>query len=442
MDESGETAIEGGDCMKDTRFDALLAASRPKNFRRNDNFTDTVMSKIKSSEILSSQIRKTSVKQNKILGETLFMKLRHLPKLAVIAIAAGALVLVSGSAFAAYQLLWPKPEVHVSQPTTSTGGRQEVAISYEKCGSNTLASRYELKSNATISIDEVPGVVKAQCELGAIGEWAENTFPHDARFAPMNTNKEYDSVGLSTSMATHIKTRSDTSVTFVGLTKYMQEDVTLDVTPGVRFIVDGHDATAADISVDDPIVYITSETRHMVQSPDCTSMHCSISSTSNTRKLLAVVKLSSEFKFYDQFAWQSLTERATCQGNPNDTCLSGYIGGIDLYMGNATMTLDDKTVQMKEIQGVVTALNGASTTIRSSSGTLFTIVTPSDVVNAYNTQKAAKYYNNQTVGIGSSIVVSYIEKIDQYSRTLNATNLISVYLRTEQVGKSDPVNAY
>jgi hypothetical protein len=436
MDESGKATIEGESGMKDLRFEALLAAARPEKTRANVDFTEKVMTSIRSSEILSSQIRKKSVNKK----ETLFMKLRHLPKFAIVAIAIGALLVVSGTAFAAYQLLWPKPQVHVSAPTTSVSGRQEVAISFASCGASDLASHYELKSNATITIDEVPNVVKAHCELDAISTWAAATFPHDKPFAPFRTEKEYDSVMLDTAMATHIKSSDGTSITFMGLTKYNQTDATFATSAKTKYIANGTYVSAKDITSNDPVVYITSEVNHFTQSDDCTPQHCSTSGKPVSNDLLAVVKLSQPFQFYDQFAWQSLTERTTCEGNPNDTCLSGFSGAIDLYENNIVPEIG-KT-QMKEIQGVVTELNGNTTVIRSSSGTLFTIVNATDIVSAYNTQKAAQYYNNLTVKVGSSLRVSYIEEPTLHTRTLASAMLMGVQLQTEQVGKSDLPSAY
>jgi len=438
MDESGETAVKGEALMKHARFDALIIAARPQNYSINTTFSDTVMSTLRSSEGLSGHVRHKSVNKK----QTLFMRFRHLPKLAVIAIAVGALLLVSGTAFAAYQLLWPKPEVQVSQPTTSVNGRQQVGISLEKCGSSTLASGYELKSNATITIDQVPSVVKAHCELDAIGTWADATFPQDKKFASFNNAKEYDSVRTNTSMATHIQSRDASSITFTGLTKYNQEDRTLPITSKTRFVSNGVEVTAKDITANDPVVYITSEVTHMTKNPDCTPTHCGYSGTQASTELLAVVKLSQPFEAYDQFAWQSLSEVERCLGNPQDVCLTGFVGGIDLFTGTAASADLNKGTTMKQIQGVVTKLDGTTTTIRSSSGTLFTLKTNTDFVSEYNTKRAQQYYKGLTVKVGSSLNISYVEQTNEHTRTLGPEHLQSVQLQTEIVGKSDPAKAY
>jgi len=436
MDESRKVTTEGEIIMKDSQFNALLAASKPDNYKSNTIFTDAVMSSIQTSEILSSQVRKTSVNKK----ETLFMKLRHLPKFAIVAIAIGVLALLSGTAYATYQLLWNEPKITVSEPTTSVSGRQEVNLSFAECGSDNLVSRYELKKKATITIEDVPNVLKAHCELDTIGTWAQNTYPHDTHMTNFDPTKQSKSVRLNNSFATHIKASSESSITFEGLTKYMEEDKTMTVTPDVKFIADGRYVKSSDISTTDSVMYITSQTSVITPNPGCTKQNCSSSGSLESETLLAVVKLKLPFKYYDQLAWQSLTERQTCAGNPNDTCLTGFSGAIDLYMGSPSTNSSESSY--KEIQGVITSISGASVVIKSSSGTLFTINTPTDVIAAYNTNKAARYYNNQKVVVGSSLVVRYIQKQNENSKTISPKELSSVQLQIELVGKSDPVRNY
>lgn len=424
--------------MKYDNFERKLIASRPHNYKTDASFADVIMEKINYPEIFSTHIRNMDVTKK----ETFMTKIKRLPAFVLVAIVLGVALLLSGSAYAAYQLLWQKPVVHVSTPTKSVSGRDEVAISIEQCGDSTLASHYELKRNATINSDQVAGVVKARCELDTIGTWAQKEYSNgkDDRFNRMpNTTEPYDSEYISTSMATHIKSRSTTSIVFVGLTKYNQTDKTFAVTDTVRYFANGVEVNASDITADDPVIYITRNREHMTPASDCNEMHCSISGTPLGEDLLAVVKLSLPFENYDQFAWQSLTERTTCAGNPDDSCLTGFIGGIDLYNGTASVTLENN--EMKEIQGTVTQLNGKSVVIKSSSGSLFTITTPTDVISTYNKTKAGKY-NNQTAKIGSTLRVSYVEAPNQHSKTLTSDILIDVYLQTEGVGKSDPLIGY
>ena len=364
-------------------------------------------------------------------------KMKRLPALAVIAIIIGSVAVLSGSAYAAYQLLWPAPSVHVSAPTKTDGGRDEVVISLKQCGDDSRASRYELKKNAAITADQVAGVIKARCELDAIGTWAKKEYPSSQ--PTMNYTKEYDTTDMRDSMVTHIAARSSNSITFVGLTKYNEVDKTLAVLPTTRFIADGHEVTPDAIGANDPVIYYTTVVTHVTPSAGCTPQHCGGIGNLVSEKLQAVVKLSQPFENYDQFAWQSLTEIVTCSGNPNDRCLTGFASAIELYQGSGA---PDQTTQMKQIQGKVTSLDGTSFTMRSSSGTLFTITAPTDIVASYNTNRAARYYNNQLVKIGSGIDVLYNEHPDQHSKSISSKSISSVTLQTELVGKSDTPAAY
>ena len=421
--------------MKDFRFDAQIIAARPVHYKTNQVFTDAVMDSVKHSEILSSSLRKMNVNKK----ETLFMKFKHLPRIAVIAIAIGALLVVSTGAYAAYQLLWPKPEVTVSEPTVSQNGRQEVSLSFAQCGDSRMADRYELKRNATITQDQIAGVVRAQCELQAIGTWAQATFPHDNKMPQTKAGVSYDSVRVSVSMATHIKARGSDSITFTGLKKYGdQPDKTLPITGVTRYIADGRDVKQDAITENDPVVYITSDMTRMTPDADCNEKHCSISGSNFKQELIAVVKLSAPFENYDQFAWQSLTEKLVCMGNENDTCLSGMIGSIDLYE-NYGLSVTNGT--MKEIQGTIKSMSGNSFTVTGSSGTDFTFTMQRDIIGDYNANRSAGY-NNQKVTIGSSLRVNYYESKDEHSKNLNATNVSTVGFLLEMVGKADRPNAY
>lgn len=417
--------------MKKSSIEALLIAARPENRVSRTEFTDHVMKSIKSPEILSSQIRRMSV----IHKETFFMKIKHLPKLAIIAIALGSLLIISTSAYAAYQLLWAKPEVHVIDSKTSVSGREEVLLSTSGCDT-TSSSRYELKKGATITADRIGAVTQAHCELQAIETWARQVYG-DRAMPDLNdlksSGKPVRQTIVVTSMATHLQTKQGSSLTFAGLDKYGWPASTLRADSNVKYIVDGKEATADAIQEGDPVVYVATGSILMTRSQDG-----SINTDNKPeRTLVAVIKLSMPFEGYDQFAWQSLSERATCYGNPNDDCLAGG-ASIDLYMGGGNAGISRNSL-MKEIQGTIVGLNGNKTSIRSSSGTVFTVTTPSDVISDYNINKAARYYNNQKVVLGSSISVRYVEDKDAH-----ATDVLAAYMsfQIELVSKGDPVKGY
>jgi hypothetical protein len=412
MDAPRETAIEGETSMNTLEFEAQIVAARPSSALSNTSFTDKVMQSLNSSEIMTRQLRR----MNGTNKETFIMKLRHLPKLAIIAIAVGSLLLVSGSAYAAYQVLWPKPQAQLIEVSQSESGRTQLAFSLDQCDENRLASRYELKKNATITADQVEGVVKARCELSAIDKWAQETFSAG--------NDMGGRVHVIPSLATHVTEKTETEWTFKGLSKYNEVDTTLNVSKSVKYIADQQEVTAETIKSGEPIIYYTK-----------------MSSTSMTPELLAVVKLSYPIENYDQFAWQSLTERVTCIGNPEDTCLTGFSAAVDLY-SNANVDIGKDGANLKQIEGVITGIDGARIVIKSSSGRTFTINAPTDIVGTYNQQKAAQYYDNQRVALGNSVRIEYAEVSTEHNTTIQPSQLRSTQFLLEKVGKSDPTQAY
>lgn len=431
MDEPCEATAEGEASVKDLEFERLLLAAKPDAYSANSKFTDTVMRGIQHSEILSSAVRKMDVNKK----ETFIMRFKHLPRVAIVAIALGALVVVSTGVYAAYQLLWAKPEVHVIESKTSVSGRDEVVLSTSGCDTAS-STRYELKKGATIGADRISAVVQAHCELQAIENWAQQSYG-DQVMPDLNGlepgSKPIKETLVVTSMATHLQTKQGDTYTFAGLNKYGWPESTLKANNNVIYIVDGKNATADEIKVGDPVVYVATGSISMTR-----NQNGSIDTDNNSdRTLVAVIKLSMPFEDYDQSAWQSLSERETCNGNPSDDCVAGG-ASIDLYMGGGNAGISGSTI-MKEIQGNVVGLNGNKTSIRSSSGTVFTVTTPTDVISDYNTNKAARYYNNQKVILGSSISVQYAE-----DKNAHATEISAAYMRfqIELVSKGDPVKAY
>jgi hypothetical protein len=431
VDEPRETPAEGEVSMKNIDFDSLLINARPEHYTGNKRFCDNVMQAIQYSEIISSSLRNMNVNKK----ETFIMKFKHLPRIAIVAIALCALVVVSTGAYAAYQLLWSKPEVHIIDSKTSASGRDEVLLSTSGCDSAST-TRYELKKGATIGTDRISDVVQAHCELQAIENWAQQSYGDQVMHDLNGLTTDSKPVGQTivvTSMATYLQNKEGNAFTFGGLDIYGWPESTLKADDKVKYIVDGKNSTADEIKEGDAVVYVATGNISMTRNQDG-----SIDTENNPdRTLVAIVKLSMPFEDYDQFAWQSLSERESCYGNPNDDCVIGG-ASIDLYMGGGNAGISGSTI-MKEIQGSVVGLNGNKTLILSSSGTVFTVTTPTDVVSDYNTNNAVQYYNNQKVILGSSISVQYIEDKDAH-----ASDISAAYMRfqIELVSKADPVKAY
>lgn len=417
--------------MKYSTFDAHLIASRPETYTADRNFTDAVMKAITQPEIFTSQIRKMSVNKK----ETFFMKLQHLPKLVIVAIAIGTVLVLSGTAYATYHLLWPKPEATISNPSTSNSGRREVSLLFSSCGKDITPEKYELKRDAPITEEQIEGVVKAQCELQAINQWALDTYgPKSDDMTVVDSRTQADRYPI-VSMARQISKIDNSSITFAGLEKYNTPETTL-AAEKVLYIANGAEIPADTFKPGDTVAYVARQSTRQTPPEECTTDACrEYGEYFVDEKLVAVVKLDRAFEEYDQLAWQSLTELSECMGNEKDLCLGGYSGSIDLYTNRQSKGLPSNVVT-KEIQGVITEMRGSTFILKSTSGSLYTITTPSDILTDYNVNRAAGY-NNQKIKEGTTLSVRYTEDKDESGKTIVADNLFTITVKLEMVRKGD-----
>lgn len=423
--------------MKDRILEAFIIASRDKNARGNDTFTDTVMKKVRASEISSPLVRTMSTNKK----ESFFMKLSHLPKFAIIAIALGSLVVLSGTTYAAYKLLWEKPTVTVSQPETSASGREEVSLLFSQCGRDDMPDKYELKKGATINVDQIATVVAAQCELKAINEWAMATYAQgeNGTFGDARTHET-----PMVSLARQIKTVDPSSLTFAELEGYGYPEEIFETSKDVRYIADGQEVDRSTFKSNDIVAYVSLSKTVQTPKDQCKTDACrTYGEYHGVNRIVAVVKLDKPLQDYDQRAWQSLTELSPCMGNPSEYCLGGYSGAIDVYMGNLqnSPSRPDNSIITKQIEGTITDTSGATFTVKATSGALFTIKAPKDVIGEFNTKKSANY-NNEKIIVGSTMSIRYWEDKNIHNKTIDGDSIQDISFKIEIVRKGDPIKPY
>lgn len=369
------------------------------------------------------------------------MKLSHLPKYAIVAIALCSLLVLSGTTYAAYKLLWEKPEVAVSQAEKSASGREEVSLLFSQCGKDDMPAKYELKKGATITTDQIAAVVSAQCELKAINEWAMTTYAQgeNGTFGDARTHTT-----PMVSLARQIQTVNSGSLTFTELQGYGYPVETFETSKDVRYIANGKEVERNSFKPNDVVAYVSLSKTVQTPHDQCTTDACrEFGEYRGVDQIVAVIKLDKPLEDYDQRAWQSLTELSPCIGNPSEYCLGGYSGSIDIYTKDLQNqpSSPDNTVISKQIEGMVTAINGAMFTIKATSGALFTINTPKDIVGEFNTKKSADY-NNQRISIGSTLSVRYLEDQETHTKTIAGSTVQEVDLKIEIISKGDQIKSY
>ncbi len=93
------------------------------------------------------------------------------------------------------------------------------------------------------------------------------------------------------------------------------------------------------------------------------------------------------------------------------------------------------------IQGTITELNGNTVKIQSSSGRIFILTTPYDIVADFNQNKSANY-NGTRVAIGDMLQVRYIVDKDNSGLSLDESQIISIQLALSIIQKGDPIQKY
>jgi hypothetical protein len=426
--------------MNVLNFDALLLAAKPTSYSANSKFTDTVMQKVKHSEISSSSIRKMSVNKK----ETFIMKLKHLPKFAVIAIAVGGLLILSATTYAAYKLLWDRPSVTVQEPTTNQFGRTQVIASFENCANQSAATTFEVKAGSTLDPSEIGKILQARCELEALREWSgTNKAPKGPNPAMQQTEGTYtQTMRMTSPVASKVVSINPTSLALTG-DQYNTPKDPLTLTDKTQYIVDNHESTIDQIRPGDNVLYVYDITNDFVTKKTATGY----STSSTSAKDMAVthlVKVDLPFEYYGPSKQNQIAEREACMGNPQDSCVQ--TAAVDLYENYpTTVTLPNSNGEppfdSREIQGIIIDHSGTTVKIQSSSGRTFTITTPSDIITNFNLYRSAEY-NNITVQKGDLLMVRYAVDKSSTSLELSSSEIRSVYVALNMIQKGDPIQKY
>ncbi|MCL2037421.1 hypothetical protein FWG95_00195 [Candidatus Saccharibacteria bacterium] len=418
--------------MSDVLLLTKLVIARPDDSPVDEAFTSRVMQKV-TSQNLAAKLPGKSPHRGRF-GRLSFAK--------VLIIAILSLVLLGGGTFVAAEIisrLYPQPSVEIEKTTKSPSGRTAIFFNVNDCkiDSNQTAY-YEIKRGSDLTTDDVQKILQAQCEMKAIGEaFGEGLMPLSSKL-PMEQAGVYEvgETGHMMHSAATVASLNHNELTYVD--EY-DEQTTITLTEKTNYVVDGAAAAKSDIKAGDVITVVSNvKMKYTVTLKEggSSAQGEAISSTPTH-----VVKLSLPAKYYRYDLFNQLTARDVCNANPQDICSHG--ASVDLYLkGTPDMALGD-TVEAREISGTLISHNGASFQIKSSSGRIFTVTTPSDIITSFNRNQSAKY-NNATVEIGDTIQIIYMADRNQPDdRNLNPEQLIHISLSLEMLNaKTDPIQKY
>lgn len=340
----------------------------------------------------------------------LFAALRHMPKFALVIAAIVGVLVVSGTAYAAYQL-WLKPNATVQNFSQNQEGRNEALVAFQNCQGQ-ANSQYEVKSGADLSAEQIEQLMRARCEMDAINKWAYSLMPIQDGIPPMAypgaftiTKIEGNSISLKGSMDSPTLTATDKTAT----------------------VIDGVQTGFGGLNVGDTVTYVEYNT----YGPE--------GGHPTSRTLMGIVKLQMPIEFYDTTMQNMVAVRTACYGNAAESCVQS--GSIDVYPRDGENNMARVTPGERfEIQGRIVEHNGKTVRVKASSGAIYTINAPIDMVAKFNTQNSPDY--GTTIEVGDMLMVLYTKKSGEDPKVIEPNQLRSVSLLIEMIRKQDPIKKY
>ena len=403
------------------KLEHKIIASRPAETTPNSSFTESVMA---------------GIEQRRKPQRNRFIKLLYAsPAFAALAGILTFVVLTSTAYAIAY--VWPLLSIQVGQPTKTTSGRQAVEVFGNDCP-DISNKKYELKKTAPFGVEKVPSIIKAECNLNAISQWADATYPkytlratHELGQPDMTPGAVVTTKMLSPPLAQKIISIDATKVTIGGADE-SKPSLSLTITPSTKFIVDHQYRQLHDLKKGDAIAYISLITSVARNNDDCTPESCGNTPISQSEELLALVKLDMPYEDYGKFG--SLSELMACSSNTKDYCHTGNTASFEIYTNYDVGNTPDTSVQYAQIEGTIQSSVPSKLVIKTSSGRIVTISSTSDFVAGFNASRGANY---QDVHVGDTVQITYLQHKSSPSDTIEQARIMSINVLIEINSKAD-----
>lgn len=409
-----------------TMVDTYIAAARPEATQNtNVAFTDRVMVGIASSEIFSGAVRRMSVTKK----ETLFMKIRHLPKIAIAAIAIGALLFVAGTTYAIVQTVSTLSPVKVNQAGTNEFGREQLNVEFNSCDElKEEGTTYELKRGSNLSAEDGAKVLQARCDMDVITAWIENDPQSKEKMG--GTDAALMRLGGTLSVADTVKGIQGKKLTLERGEKTLPDNV--------RVIENSKEVLLETVKPGDAVIYFIPAQYKGFSGPN--------DDVDNNGAV--IFKLPVEAKYYSLDYRSYVNARSACSGNPERQCLqSNHINQTYLMVtrGGTLPVMNDSRTP-KNVQGKVVSYDASSIKLDVGDGVIYTLQTPRNVIDEYNRSTVyglasldTIYANTSPedlkVKAGDSLDISYLEAAGQSASTLAWNEIVGVGLMVERTPK-------
>lgn len=358
-----------------------------------------------TKRVMSSIIHQAPVRK------PIFIKIKHMSRFALATLTFCSIIATSGAAYAAYQM-WLNPTAKVQNTGQNQYGRDEFLATFSNC--ETAASAlYEVKTDISLSEEEIAQLLQARCELDSVQRWANKSW------GPSNPT-----LGINLSFEAFSVTTVDKSTINLHSSQF---DTILGITKDTQFIANNMKTSADSISAGNVVIYVERDT------------YLPSGGSPTKRELMAIVKLELPIEAYSVNRQSQITERTSCIGNSNESCINS--ASIDVYpRNNEDVSIKTVNESLYRIQGELISNDGASFELKSSSGAIYKVTAPLDIISRFNSDNSADY--NTSITIGDIISVQYFQNANDDHKTIQPQQIHSINLLIELTNKTDDFKKY
>lgn len=294
------------------------------------------------------------------------MKLKHLPKLAIIALAIGVLAVLSGTTYAVVKTVEHIQNVQLNSAATNEFGREELSVSFEGCKDSQKNTTYELKQGGNLSTEDGVKTLQARCDMEAIDAWYVDVEPVE--------------IG-----SPHVLETVDTITAINGNAITLEKDGVVTLEADSKVVKDGKTVVSADeLTVGATVFAYPGNVREDALIAD---------------RPLRLFILNEAPEYYGITYQSYVRERAPCAGNEEVICLqASNINHVSLTLtyggGINDPTLGDG---FQELQGRIVSYTNTSITIDTGNNKTYTITTPSNIIESFNTSTVYGLTNSDNI---------------------------------------------
>lgn len=369
--------------MKDD-IEKRIIAAQPLARGKSEFVARTMLAvkQAKTRETFFHALRNTNMTKKSLLT-----KLKHLPGIMVAAIVIGALLFVSGTAYAAYKL-WLSPGARIKS-VEQKFGRDQALIDMKNCNSYQGKVQVEINDDKSGSPDEAAKGLVAHCEIEAIQSWAIKDLSED----PSSVLFPF--------------TINDIKYQQVSVSNPYKDTRTFNLNDATPIVFKGDIVKLSSLSKGDAVAIVVSGPK---------------------KELRALVKLSYPVRYYYSPNLQnSYHTRHECYGNPNSSCIN--LPSLDVLRDGEGGANPDTRGEARLIQGRLTSYTETQFKLQSTSGEIYTVYTSTNIMGIFN---AGNPYGDIMIEKDDVLEVRYSQTSGDNPKEIQPTQYHTVQLLLQE----------